>query len=181
MTYHNVVSAVVRALASEIINSAGGCDFEPKVQAARVPGEISGKEEALLTDCWVHGRLHKTLPVGLWLALVAKYSTHLDRKHDAMMALAGSVKSPAPGRFIQCAVATWAFPKLPGAEGKRSTSVLPAAWYCMDNWSDDPVPERTQHRWKSAIRRNLEDQVNAALVEAQAILDMEGLISSRAA
>lgn len=181
MIYHNVVSAVVRALASEVINSAGGCDFQPKVQAARVPGAICGKEEAFLTDCWVHGRLHKTLPVGLWLALVAKYSTHLERKHDAMMALAGSVKSPAPGRFIQCAVATWAFPKLPGAEGKRSTSVLPAAWYSMDNWSDDPVPERTQHRWKSGIRRSLEDQVSAALVEAQHILDMEGLISSRAA
>jgi len=181
MTYQNVVSAVVRALAAETINSAGGVDFQPKVQAARVPGAICGKEEAFLTDCWVHGRLHKTLPVGLWLALVAKYSTHLDRKHDAMMALAGSVKSPAPGRFIQCAVATWAFPKLPGAEGKRSTSVLPAAWYCMDNWSDDPVPERTQHRWKSGIRRSLEDQVSAALVEAQHILDMEGLISCRAA
>src|SRR3546814_126882 len=108
MTYRNVVSAVVRALAAETINSAGGVDFEPKVQAARVPGAICGKEEDMLTDCWVHGRLHKALPVGLWLALVAKYSTHLERKHDAMMALAGSVKSPAPGRFIQCAVATWA-------------------------------------------------------------------------
>uniref|UniRef100_A0A6M3M4Y3 Uncharacterized protein n=1 Tax=viral metagenome TaxID=1070528 RepID=A0A6M3M4Y3_9ZZZZ len=179
--YQNVVSAVVRALASEVINSAGGCDFQPKVQAARVPGAICGKEEAFLTDCWVHGRLHKALPVGLWLALVAKYSTHLERKHDAMMALAGSVKSPAPGRFIQCAVATWAFPKLPGAEGKRSTSVLPTAWYSMDNWSEEPVAERTQHRWKSAIRRSLEDQVNAALVEAQHILDMEDLISCRAA
>lgn len=181
MTYRNVVSAVVRALAAETINSAGGVDFDPKVQDQRVPGAICGKEEAFLTDCWVHGRLHKALPVGLWLALVAKYSTHLERKHDAMMALAGSVKSPAPGRFIQCAVATWAFPKLPGVEGKRSTSVLPAAWYSMDNWSDDPVPERTQHRWKSGIRRSLEDQVSAALVEAQHILDMEGLISSRAA
>lgn len=181
MTYHNVVSAVVRALASEVINSAGGCDFEPKVQKARIPGEISGKEAAFLTDCWVHGRLHKALPVGLWLALVAKYSTHIDRKHDAMMALAGAVKSPAPERFVQCAVATWAFPKLPGVEGKRSTSVLPAAWYDMDRWSEDPVAERTKHRWKSAIRRDLEDQVSKALVEAQHILDMEGLISCQAA
>ncbi|WP_417585349.1 hypothetical protein [Pelagibacterium sp.] len=181
MTYPSVVSAVVRALAAETINSAGGCDFEPKVQVARVPGEISGKEAAFLSDCWVHGRLHKALPVGLWLALVAKYSTHLERKHDAMMALAGSVKSPAPERFIIAATATWAFPKLPGMEGKRSTSVLPASWYDMDRWSEEPVAERTQHRWKSAIRRDLEDQVNKALVEAQHILDMEGLISCQAA
>lgn len=181
MTYRNVVSAVVRALASEVINSAGGCEFEPKVQAARVPGEISGKEAAFLFDCWVHGRLHKALPVGLWLVLVAKYSTHLDRKHDAMMALAGSVKSPAPARFIQCAVATWAFPKLPGLEGKRSTNVLPAGWYNMDNWSDDPVPVKTQERWRRDIRRSLERQVDDALVAAQEVLDHEGLIRDLAA
>lgn len=30
MIYRNVISAVVRALAAETINSAGGCDFEPK-------------------------------------------------------------------------------------------------------------------------------------------------------
>jgi hypothetical protein len=61
MTYRNVVSAVVRALAAETINSAGGCDFEPKVQCAKQKGEIVGKEAAFLTDCWVFGRLHKGL------------------------------------------------------------------------------------------------------------------------
>lgn len=181
MTYPSVVSAVVRALAAETINSAGGVDFDPKVQDQRVPGAICGKEEAFLTDCWVHGRLHKALPVGLWLALVAKYSTHLERKHDAMMALAGSVKSPAPGRFIQCAVATWAFPKLPGAEGKRSTSVLPAAWYELDRWDEDGRPQKTLERWRRDIRRDLERQVDQALVEAQEILGNEGLIAEQAA
>jgi len=181
MIYQNVVSAVVRALASEVINSAGGCDFQPKVQAARVPGAICGKEEAFLTDCWVHGRLHKALPVGLWLALVAKYSTHLERKHDAMMALAGSVKSPAPGRFIQCAVATWAFPKLPGAEGKRSTVVMAAGWYDINNWDTDGRPQKTLERWRRDIRRDLERQVDQALVEAHEILAREGLILGEAA
>jgi hypothetical protein len=61
MTYRNVVSAVVRALAAETINSAGGCDFEPKVQCAKQKGEIVGKEAAFLQDCWVFGRLHKSL------------------------------------------------------------------------------------------------------------------------
>lgn len=181
MTYPSVVSAVVRALAAETINSAGGCDFQPKVQAARVPGAICGKEEAFLTDCWVHGRLHKALPVGLWLALVAKYSTHLERKHDAMMALAGSVKSPAPERFVQCAVATWAFPKLPGVDGKRSTNVLPASWYLLDNWDEDGRPQKTLERWRRDIRRDLERQVDLALVEVHEILAHEGLIVGEAA
>ncbi len=181
MMYQNVVSAVVRALASEVINSAGGCDFQPKVQAARVPGAICGKEEAFLTDCWVHGRLHKALPVGLWLALVAKYSTHLDRKHDAMQALAGSIESPAPERFVECATAAWAFPKVPGVDGKRSTSVLPASWYNMDNWSDDPVHVKTQERWRRDIKKALERQVDLALVEAHEILAAEGILADQAA
>lgn len=181
MTYHNVLSAVVRALAAETINSAGGCDFQPKVQAARVPGAIGGKEAAFLSDCWVHGRLHKALPANLWDALTAKYSTHLERKHAAMMAVAGRVKSPAPKRFVQCATATWSFPKLPGADGKRSTSVLPAAWYVLDNWDEDGRPQKTLERWRRDIRRDLERSVDEALVEAHEILAAEGLIEDRAA
>ena len=181
MTYPSVVSAVVRALAAETINSAGGCDFQPKVQAARVPGAICGKEEAFLTDCWVHGRLHKALPVGLWLALTAKYSTNMDRKRAALTDIAGRLKSPAPKRFIECAVATWAFPKLPGVDGKRSTNVLPAGWYDMTNWDDGGRPEPTLRRWRNGIRRDLEAQVNEALLLAQEILDREGLIAGEAA
>jgi len=181
MKYQSVVSAVVRALAAETIASAGGCEFEPRVQAARIPGEISGKEESLLVDCWVFARLHAMLSPEHWRAIVAQYSTHAERKRIAIAELVGTIQSPAPARFINCAVVTWAYPKLPGADGKRSTNVLPSGWYSMDNWSDDPVPERTQHRWKAGIRRELKRLVDEALVEAQAILDMEGLISCRAA
>lgn len=181
MTYPSVVSAVVRALAAETINSAGGVDFEPKVQAARVPGSICGKEEAFLTDCWVHGRLHKALPAHLWDALTSKYSTHLDRKHAAMMAVAGRVKSPAPKRFVECATATWAFPKLPGVDGKRSTNVLPASWYVLDNWDEDGRPQKTLERWRRDIRRDLERQVDLALVEAHEILAAEGILADQAA
>jgi hypothetical protein len=181
MTYRNVVSAVVRALASEVINSAGGCDFAPKVQAARIPGEISGKEAAFLYDCMVHAVLHKRLSKEHWRALTAQYSTHADRKRVAIGELVGTIQSPAPARFLNCCIVTWAYPKLPGVDGKRSTNVLPAGWYNMDQWSDDPVPERTQHRWKAGIRKELKRLVDEALVEAQTILDMEGLISCQAA
>lgn len=181
MTYRNVVSAVVRALASEVINSAGGCDFEPKVQAARVPGAICGKEEAFLTDCWVFSRLHTMLSPEHWRALVAQYSTHADRKRIAIAELVGTIQSPAPARFINCCVVTWAYPKLPGAEGKRSTHVLPAGWYEMDNWSDDPVPVKTQERWRRDIRKGLKQAVDQALIEAHEILAAEGLVAGEAA
>jgi len=181
MTYHNVVSAVVRALAAETINSAGGCDFEPKVQAARVAGEMSAKESSFLSDCWVFGRLHKALTPDQWAALCAKYSTHQARKHDGMMLLMGRITSPAPRRFVQCAVATWAFPKLPGAEGKRSTSVLPAGWYEMSNWDNDGRPQKTLERWRRDVRRDLERRVDDALVSAHEILAGEGLIAGEAA
>lgn len=176
MTYRNVVSAVVRALAAETINSAGGCDFEPKVQCAKQKGEIVGKEAAFLTDCWVFGRLHKSLSAAYWRVLVAKYSTHIERKHTAIAELTKVMRSPAPERFLHCAIVTWALPKLPGVEGKRSTNVLPAGWYEMDNWSNEPHPIKTQERWRRDIRKALESSVDLALIEAQHILENEGLV-----
>lgn len=181
MTYRNVVAAVVRALAAETINSAGGCDFEPKVQCAKQKGEIVGKEAAFLTDCWVFGRLHKSLSAAHWRALVAKYSTHDERKHGAILELIKTVQSPATPRFRECAVLTWAIPQVAGAEGKRSAAVLPAAWYDITNWDNDGKPESTRYRWRSNIRKSLDDQVNEALTAAQELLDTEGLIESCAA
>lgn len=96
MTYRNVVSAVVRALAAETITYAGGCDFV------------------------------------------------VDRKQTL----------------------------------KHSTAVLPAAWYNIDNWDNDGKPESTRYRWRSSIRKTLNDQVNEALSAGQELLDAEGLIES---
>ena len=176
MTYRNVVSAVVRALAAETISSAGGCDFEPKVQCAKQKGEIVGKEAAFLTDCWVFGRLHKSLSVEHWRVLVAKFSTNTERKHAAIAELTRVMRSPAPERFLHCAVVTWALPRLPGVDGKRSTSVLPTGWYEMDNWSNEPHPIKTQERWRRDIRKALESSVDKALMEAQHLLEHEGLV-----
>lgn len=181
MTYRNVISAVVRALAAETINSAGGCDFEPKVQASKLKGEIVGKEAAFLTDCMVFSRLHKNLSPEHWRVLVAKYSTHSDRKHAAITEITKRYRSPAPERFRHCAIVTWAMPKLAGVDGKRSTNVLPAAWYEMDNWSDEPHPIKTQERWRRDIRKGLEGAIDLALTEAQHILEHEGLIVANVA
>jgi hypothetical protein len=91
------------------------------------------------------------------------------------------VKTPAPKRFRECAVLTWAIPQVAGAEGKRSAAVLPAAWYDITNWDNDGKPESTRYRWRSGIRKTLDDQVNEALTAAQELLDAEGLIESCAA
>ncbi len=75
MNYHNVISAVVRALAAETINSSGGCNVEPRVQASKLKGEISGKDAALLADCIVHKLLHAQLSRGtgtLWWRSTAR-------------------------------------------------------------------------------------------------------------
>ncbi|QHF03321.1 hypothetical protein N015_13255 [Pseudomonas asturiensis] len=181
MIYRNVVAAVVRALAAETINSAGGCNFEPRVQDTKLKGEIVGKEESLLVDCMVHSRLHKHLTADQWRALVAKYSTHTEKKHDAIISISKRVTSPAPERFRHAAVVTWAIPKLPGKDGKRSTNVLPEGWYVLANWCDEGRPEPTLYRWRTAIRKSLERMVDEALVAAQEVLEMEGLLDGQAA
>lgn len=181
MTYATVLAAVVSAVSAEAIGAYGGGGFEPRGQCDPLKGAITGKQSKQLDTCWVFGRLHKHLPAHHWRALLAKYSTDVDRKHAAIAELAKAIQSPAPERFRHAAVVTWAMPKLQGVEGKRSTSTLPAGWYLMDNWSDDPVPQRTQHRWKSAICKSLDGQVNDALQMAQELLDAEGLIESRVA
>jgi hypothetical protein len=111
MNYQNVISAVVRALAAETINSSGGCNVEPRVQASKLKGEISGKDAALLADCIVHKLLHAQLTPRHWNALVAKYSTHRGRKIDSIGRLVAVVKTPAPQRFTQQAVLVWAVPQ----------------------------------------------------------------------
>ena len=111
MNYHNVISAVVRALAAETINSSGGCNVEPRVQASKLKGEISGKDAALLADCIVHKLLHAQLAPRHWNALVAKYSTHRGRKIDSIGRLVAVVKTPAPQRFTQQSVLVWAVPQ----------------------------------------------------------------------
>lgn len=111
MSYQNVVSAVVRALAAETINSAGGCNVEPRVQTSKLKGEISGKDAALLADSIVHKLLHVQLSPKHWNALVAKYSTHKGRKIDSIGRLVAVVPTPAPKRFTQQAVLVWAVPQ----------------------------------------------------------------------
>ncbi|MCP6695879.1 hypothetical protein [Pseudomonas donghuensis] len=225
MNYQNVVSAVVRALAAETINSAGGCNVEPRVQTSKLKGEISGKDAALLADSIVHKLLHAQLSPRHWNALVAKYSTHSGRKIDSIGRLVSVVTSPAPLLFTQRAVLVWAVPqqakgiqrkvvevKAPEpreneeagqwdwrnkaavaaverankhaqavAETKPGVIVLSESIYDMASWDSQGLTERTYQRWNKAIKGNLESMVNEALVEAQHMLEVVGVLSGEAA
>lgn len=180
MIYPSAVSAVVRALAAEVLTDVSQCWKDPGAIPAGRGSAIAGKEEAFLTDCWINARLRANLDPHHWRVLIAKYSTHAERKHAAIVEITKVMVSPAPDRFRNAAVLTWAMPKLMGVEGKRSTSVLPMAWYCMDNWCDDPTPVKTQERWRRDIRKAIERDVDNALMAAQEILDAEGLIREAA-
>lgn len=225
MIYRNVISAVVRALAAETINSAGGCDFEPKVQTSKLKGEITGKDATLLADCIVHKLLHAQLTPRQWNALVAKYSTHKGRKVDSIGRLVCAIKSPAPQRFTQQAVLVWAVPQqvkgiqrqvrqavapeqIEDASGKwdwRNRAareaveranrhaktvaearpgemiVLAASNYDMTNWDSQGLTERTYQRWNKAIKDALEGIVDEALMDAQRMLEVAGVLESEAA
>lgn len=145
MTYRNVVSAVVRALAAQTINSAGGCDFESKVQCAKQKGEISGKDWSILQDCIVHKLLHKALSPRHWLALTAKFSTHNGRKIEATGRLVAIVTSPAPQLFTQKAVTVWAIPQIKGV--RREAVKAKAAEF------DEDVPAWRLEAAKAAVER----------------------------
>lgn len=173
MKYRNVISAVIRALACETMTAGAG--YEPRVQSAPVPGEIGGAQGRYLMDCMVHAVLHRELSPEHWRVLVAKYSTHAERKASAASELHHMISSPAQGMFLQFACLTWAYPRTAGADGKRSTSVLDDSVYEIGWWCTG-VPRSTMYRWRAGIRRQLDRHVDEALMAAQEVLDKEGLL-----
>jgi hypothetical protein len=129
----------------------------------------------------IRARLHATLAPEHWEILKAKFSPDLNHKRESIRAVRTRVKTPAPERFRDAAVLTWAMPKLPGKDGKRSATTLPAEWYETDRWCDDPVPERTKQRWRRDISIGLEAEVNKALAIAQEALEPLGIFREQVA
>ena len=186
MIYTNVLSAVVSALAAECIDSTAKQAWQRLYQAGegRPVGPAVSEDDRLLADCWVHARLHAQLLPRHWGVLVARYSTHPQKKARAITELVPLIASHAGARFVERAVATWAIPKLKGEEGKRSTKdliILPASWYDMNLWDEDANPERTRRHWRGQIYKTLEEMVNEALAAAEQILKEEGLLLDNAA
>ncbi|WP_409307614.1 hypothetical protein [Pseudomonas putida] len=127
MKYQSVLAAVVRALAAETMSGVGGGDFEPKVQASKLKGEITGKDAAMLVDCWVHARLHSKLIPRHWNALTARFSTHKAKKVDAIGKLVPLIATQAPNLFRYKAVTAWAIPPVKGVQAKSGHEVASRA------------------------------------------------------
>lgn len=123
MKYQSVLAAVVRALAAETMSGVGGGDFEPKVQASKLKGEITGKDAAMLVDCWVHARLHSKLIPRHWNALTARFSTHKAKKVDAIGKLVPLIATQAPNLFRYKAVTAWAIPPVKGVQAQSGNEV----------------------------------------------------------
>lgn len=127
MKYQSVLAAVVRALAAETMSGVGGGDFEPKVQSSKLKGEISGKDAAMLVDCWVHARLHSKLIPRHWNALTARFSTHKAKKVDAIGKLVPMIATQAPNLFRYKAVTAWAIPPVKGVQAQSGQEVASRA------------------------------------------------------
>lgn len=191
MIYTSTLAAVVSALAADAIDNTSKQAWQKLYR----PGYQDGFDLATLArskgdsltrmdvDCWVYARLHSQLIHRHWAALVAKYSTHRQKKRDAIEALIPLIATPAPRRFLGMAVYTWAIPKLRGVQGKRSTDmiVLEDWFYDMSNWETEGRPEQTRRRWRLGIRNVLEEMAAEALREAEQILDAEGVLMRLAA
>lgn len=127
MKYQSVLAAVVRALAAETMSGVGGGDFEPKVQASKLKGEITGKDAAMLVDCWVHARLHSKLIPRHWNVLTARLSTHKAKKVDAIGKLVPLIATQAPNLFRYKAVTAWAIPPVKGVQAQSGHEVASRA------------------------------------------------------
>lgn len=171
MTYRNVVSAVVRALAAETINSAGGCNLEPRVQCAKQKGEIVGKEAALLQDCIVHKLLHKVLSQRHWFALTAKFSTHNGRKIEATGRLVAIVTSPAPALFTRKAVTAWAIPQIKGVRREPVKVKAPHFDEDVPAWRVEAAKAAVDRANASAAKRG-NSQLDGAIVLADSNYDI---------
>ncbi|MCV9917791.1 hypothetical protein OIU19_03215 [Pseudomonas sp. BT-42-2] len=159
MNYQNVVSAVVRALAAETINSAGGCNVEPRVQTSKLKGEISGKDAALLADSIVHKLLHAQLSPRHWNALVAKYSTHRGRKIDSIGRLVSVVPTPAPKLFTQQAVLVWAVPEQKKGVQRVATQAKPVK--PLECAEDCGCKDGCKLEWRNRAARQAVERANA--------------------
>jgi hypothetical protein len=177
MKYQNVISAVVRALAAETINSAGGCSVEPRVQTSKLKGEITGKDAALLADCIVHKMLHAQLSPRQWHALLAKYSTHKGRKVDAIGRLVPVIPTPAPKRFTQQAVLVWAVPEQRKGVQRAAVQVKAAeVRECeagTDRWNwRNQAAQRTVERANAHAKAVAEDRPGEMIVLTSSNYDM---------
>nr|GFB83685.1 hypothetical protein [Tanacetum cinerariifolium] len=124
---------------------------EPGDLASLVRGGGESVDRGLVDD-WIAARLHHLLIPRHWNALAAKYSTHKQRKVEAIA-------------HLKAVVATTALAAGLAAQKKASSRsadmiVLPDAFYDMNTWDLNGAPESTRRRWRQGINTTLDEMVN---------------------
>lgn len=124
MMYSNVLSAVVSALAADVIGNTSKQAWqnlysphnEGRADLSLLSSSKRHGSDRKVADCWLYARLHSQLSPRHWTALVAKFSLHKGKKVQAIAELIPLVASPAPALFLHKAVTAWAIPPLKGAK-----------------------------------------------------------------
>jgi len=139
------------------------------------------RQERFELDCDYRRLLHATLASRYWDALVAFYGIDNVERGACIKGLNRAVASHAHQHFKTYAIITWAEPKRAGAEGRRSTAILGADMYDMNEWDDNRgTPERTRRRWRSDIHKTLNEMLGEAINAALDIMMEEELIQRAA-
>jgi len=159
MIYTSVSSAVVSAMAAEAKSRTAGQAWQ-KLYSPHEPGDLAslvrGGGESMdrgLVDDWIAARLHHLLSPRHWNALAAKYSTHKQRKVEAIAHLKAVVSTSAPALFLFKAVTAWAIPKLPGARLKEAASVTVKLPIDAPQWRRDAAVKAAVAAGLSAQRK----------------------------
>lgn len=140
-------------------------------------GTGMSKQQRFELDCDYRRMLHERLPERYWAVLVAFYGLDWEERGRCITTLSRTVASHAHQHFQKYAIVTWAEPKRAGQEGRRSTAILSADIYDMNQWDDNRgTPERTRRRWRRYIHGVLDEMLTEAARAALDLLVAEELI-----
>lgn len=178
--YRDAAHCIGRVMSIEIHDGTKKAGWQRRYKPGfddELPGDSNGDdlspEERLTQDSMTRSMLKRSLSDLQWQALVGKYSINQNEVRDAAAFLTPRVVSPAHYLFKTKCVMAWIVPE------RRNG--LPASFYVLHSWDADGTPERTLRRWRSLTKRWLDDQVSAAHIAVEALLEERGLLQCLAA
>ena len=178
--YRDAAHCISRVMSIEIHDGTKKASWQRKYEATFDDGLLGGAvsdglspEERLTQDSMTRATLKRALPEVQWQALVGKYSINQSEVRSAAAYLTPRVVSPAHNLFKTKCVMAWMIPE--------RRNCLPASFYVLHSWDADGTPDRTLRRWRSLTKRWLDDQVSAAHLAVEVLLEDHGLLLQAAA
>ena len=173
MIYRDAGHCIARVMSIETNDGTAKAGWQMRYQSGWPEGRTGSEltaEERLTQDCIARAILHRYLDQALWHAVVAKYSINDLEVAESVRWLIPRVVSPAPHLFKMKCVTCWAVPRR-----------LPSAFYEVQSWDSDGTPDGTLRRWKSLTQRWLNEQIDAAHKQVDAVMRQHGLMVAEAA